>query len=127
MKLTVSVFCFLLSALLNSCVAYKGQGVYFGAVGTDADEVTVEPLRFQVRGMNNSRAFDRAAQMVEKMWDAYMMLQGFTFVTGRYYDHEGKIVDSARSVKLQELRNAASEAEAASKIKELELLKSSGA
>jgi hypothetical protein len=127
MKLLHSILCFLLSALLNACVVYKGKDVYFGAVGTDAEEVTAQSDKLTVTGMNNSRAFDRAAQMVEKMWNAYLTLQGFKFVTGRYYDHEGKVVDSATSVKLEELRNAASEAEAASKLKELELLTPTGA
>lgn len=113
---------------LTSCVAYRGGAEpVFVALGTDAEDVTVEPQRLQMKGMNNSRALDRAAQAVERTWRNWLLYKGLVFLSGRYFDHAGQQVDSATTVKLEELRNAASEAQAAAKLKELQILSAGGA
>lgn len=126
MKMHHTILSVILLAILafmfgtTGCVVYKNADTYFGAVGTDADEVeTPEGLR--IVKMNNSVAFKETAKLVDKMWKAYLTLQGFKFVAGKYYDHQGKVVDGETTVKLEELRNAKSEADAAAALEQLKL------
>lgn len=113
---------FLLPIVLSACVAAKGTGWYFGAVGTDAEDLNVSAGGFQVKRMDNSKALGVTLEAVQKMWRNYLLAEGLKFVAGRYFDHQGRVVDADKAVKLEELHNAQSEAAAAAKLKELELL-----
>jgi len=113
---------FLLPVVLSACVAAKGTGWYFGAVGTDAEDLNVSAAAFRVKQMNNSKALGVALEAVQKMWRNYLLSEGLKFIAGRYFDHQGRIVDANKTIKLEELHNAQSEAEAAAKLKELEVL-----
>ena len=113
---------FLLPIVLSACVAAKGTGWYFGAVGTDADVLNVSAAGFHVEHMNNSKALGATLEAVQKMWRNYLITEGLKFIAGRYFDHQGRVVDSDKTIKLEELHNAQSEAEAAAKLKELGVL-----
>ena len=113
---------FLLPIVLSACVAAKGTGWYFGAVGTDAEDLNVSAAGFHVKRMDNSKALGATLEAVQKMWRNYLLTEGLKFVAGRYFDHQGRVVDADKTIKLEELHNAQSEAEAAAKLKELELL-----
>ena len=113
---------FLLPIVLSACVAAKGTGWYLGAVGTDAEDLNVSAAGFHVKRMDNSKALGVTLEAVQKMWRNYLLTEGLKFIAGRYFDHQGRIVDADKTIKLEELHNAQSEAEAAAKLKELEVL-----
>ncbi len=113
---------FLLPVVLSACVAAKGTGWYLGAVGTDAEDLSVSAAGFHVKQMNNSKALGATLEAAQKMWRNYLLAEGLKFVAGRYFDHQGRIVDADKTIKLEELHNAQSEAEAAAKLKELQVI-----
>lgn len=117
---------FLLPIVLSACVAAKGTGWYFGAIGTDADDLNVSAAGFHVKQINNSKALGVTLDAVQKMWRNYLITEGLKFIAGRYFDHQGRVVDADKTIKLEELHNAQSEAEAAAKLKELEVLSQTG-
>lgn len=103
---------------LASCVAYKDQAAYFGAVGLDADRITL-PGRLEIINANMSRSISAVTEAVRKMWSAYLMEQGLEYIAGQYYTLQGAKVASSKAIELEKLKNAASEAEAAAKLAEL--------
>lgn len=78
---------------------------------------------FSFASNNNSAAFVKLMDTIEKMWQNYLVAEGLKFALGKYYTHEGKVVDAATTVKLEELRNAASVAEAEHALEALKLTK----
>ena len=115
---------FLLPIVLSACVAAKGTGWYFGAVGTDAQGLNVSAAGFQVAQIDNSKALGFTLEAAQKMWRNYLIAEGLKFIAGRYFDHLGQEVAADKAIKLEELHNAQSEAEAAAKLKELEVFSS---
>lgn len=107
--------------VLNSCIVAGGDGWYGASVGTDAKRIKWNRDGFEAEEMNQSKGLQTVADTVKQMWQSYLMLKGFEFLTGKYYTHEGKLVDSATTIKLEELRNAASVAEAENALKVLKL------
>lgn len=118
-------FIFLLPVVLSACVAAKGTGWYLGAVGTDAEDLNVSAAGFHVKRMNNSKALGTTLEAAQKMWRNYLIAEGLKFIAGRYFDHLGQEVAADKVIKLEELHNAQSEAEAVAKLQELEVLNSS--
>lgn len=124
----IALLCSMMWAcVLSSCVAYKDGDRYFGAVGTDAKKVKVNSEGLEIEEMNNSIAFKETSKLVQKIWNSYLTLAGLKFVSGLYYNHQGKIVDQATTVKLEELRNANSVDMANLKLEELKLMQGAGA
>ena len=113
---------FLLPIVLSACVAAKGTGWYFGAVGTDADDLNVSAAGFHVKQMNNSKALGVTLEAVQKMWRNYLITEGLKFIAGRYFDHLGQEVAADKAIKLEELHTAQSEAEAAATVKGQQVL-----
>lgn len=108
--------------LLSSCVVAYGPDWGGGAVGTDAAEIAWNRDGFSAKGLNQSKGLQTVADTIKDMWQNYLLLKGFEFLTGRYYTHEGKIVDSATTVKLEELRNARTLAEGEQALEALKLM-----
>jgi hypothetical protein len=110
----------LLALMPVGCVVYKDGPRYYGAVGTDAEAVEVNAQGMTMLGMNNSAAFKETAKLVNKMWNSYLTLSGLKFVTGQYYNHQGKLVNQGTTLELEKLRNARSLQEAESQLKLLQ-------
>ena len=113
---------FLLPIVLSACVAAKGTGWYFSAVGTDAQGLNVSAAEFQVAQIDNSKALGFTLEAAQKMWRNYLIAEGLKFIAGRYFDHLGQEVVADKAIKLEELHNAQSEAEAAARLQELQVL-----
>jgi hypothetical protein len=116
----------LLPVMLVSCMAASGNdqtGEWkLMAAGLDAESLKTTSKGFDGQKVNMSTSFKATLKTVEKLWNAYLTLKGFEFISGRYYDHLGKEVDAATSVKLTELKNANSVEMANLKIKEMEAM-----
>lgn len=120
----------LLPALLASCVVARGNdqtGEWgLAAAGVDAESLKTTSKGFDGQKVNMSTSFKAVLKTVEKLWQAYLTLKGFEFIGGRYYDHLGKEVDAATSLKLTELKNANSVELANIKLKELGMMHAAG-
>jgi hypothetical protein len=119
MKKVLTLLCLAVFSL-SSCVAYKRDTTYFGAVGLDADSIIL-PGQLEMRNVNMSRSFGAATKLVQQMWNAYLVQQGLQFLGGKYYDLKGQEVNSAQSIKLEELRNAKSLEDGKLKLEALKL------
>jgi hypothetical protein len=107
---------------LASCVVSYGPDWGVASVGTDAQEMTANRDGFRVVGLNQSKGLQTVADTIKDMWQNYLLLKGFEFITGKYYTHEGKVVDAATTVKLEELRNARTLAEGEQALQALQLM-----
>lgn len=112
---------------LTACVLYSGTDPngaksVLASVGTDAATIDALPSGLHAVGFNQSKGLQIVGDTVAKMWNAYLIKEGLIFSLGKYYTQQGKVVDSATTIKLEELRNAKSAADAAAHLKELELL-----
>jgi hypothetical protein len=108
---------------LTSCTSVKlPSGARMDAFGTDLDGVELTNDRFVASSIKNSPAFQEATKRLKQAFDAYLMYQGLVFLGGRFYDKAGAEISSAETIRLQELSNAKSAADAAEKTKQLELM-----
>lgn len=112
-----------LSCLMVSCtiVTHPTAGNY-RSLGGDVDGYTQDSNGFSFARNNNSTAFMKTTEVVGEMFRNYLLARGLEFVAGKYYGLEGTKVGSAETVKLEELRNAKSAADAAARIEELKLM-----
>ena len=115
-------FAFVLPFVLSSCVAASGTGWSLTALGTDAQGLNVSAAGFQVMQIDNSEALGTTLEAAQKMWRNYLIAEGLKFIAGHYFDHLGQEVAAEKTIKLEELHQAQSEAEAAAKLQELEAL-----
>lgn len=100
-------------------VSHPVAGKY-ASLGGDTLGHKQDASGFSFRSNRNSPAFVKLMDTVEKMWKNYLLLQGLEFALGKYYTHEGKLVDASTTVKLEELRNAKSVADAEAALKMLQ-------
>lgn len=109
-------------ALMCSCtiVKHPTAGTY-ASLGGDTSKMKADASGFSFDSNSNSAAFRDVLKQVRLSWQAYLVAEGLKFLAGQYYTHEGKIVDSATTVKLEELRNARSLAESNAAIETLKL------
>ena len=107
--------------LLSSCVVAGGEGWYGASVGTDATRMKWNRDGFEAEGMNQSKGLQLVADTVKEMWQNYLLAEGLKYLAGKYYDHQGALVDADTTLKLEELRNAASAAEAEHALEVLKL------
>ena len=112
-------FAFILPFVLSSCVAASGTGWSLTALGTDAQGLNVSAAGFQVAQLDNSEALGTTLEAAQKMWRNYLIAEGLKFIAGRYFDHLGQEVAADKAIKLEELHQAQSEAQAAAKLQEL--------
>ena len=102
----------LILTLIPSCANIKGNGWQFTTVGTDTKGFSLTADGMQFDDMNQSIAFKETTKLVNLMWKSYIMGKLLQYVSGKYYDHQGKIVNQETTVKLENLRNAKSAADA---------------
>jgi hypothetical protein len=123
MLLTVGLLCSVLASSLSSCVVAHGSGTSwtYAGLGADADGLAINAGGMTVKKLNTSPAFIEVTKLVSKMWNAYLVQQGLQYIGGKYYDHQNAVVSSNQTVKLEELRNAKSIADANAKLEELKL------
>ncbi len=114
------VCCVLLPSVFTSCATGKGDGWQFTSVATDYGALDVTREGFHAVKMNQTKGFKVAADLVQKSFSNYLMAAGLKYVAGKYYDAKGAEVDAAKTVDLEKLRNAKSEADAAAALKTLE-------
>lgn len=106
-----------------SCTSVKlSSGARLDAFGTDLDGVELTNDKFVASSIKNSPAFLEALKRLKQAFDAYLAYQGLVFLTGKYYDKAGQEISSAETIRLKELSNAKSEADAAAKTKQLQLM-----
>ncbi len=114
------VCCVLLPSVLISCATGKGDGWQFTSVATDYGKLDVTREGFHAVKMNQTKGFKIGADLVQKSFSNYLTAWGIKFVAGKYYDAKGAELDAAKTVDLEKLRNAKSEADAAAALKTLE-------
>lgn len=121
------IFTLLLTLACISCTAVKlPQGATMWAFGTDLTGVELTNDKFVAAEVKNSPAFQEATKRLKQALDAYLMYQGLVFLGGRFYDKAGQEISSAETVRLKELSNAKSAADAAENTKQLELMLKGG-
>jgi glutamine cyclotransferase len=91
-------------------------------LGTDFREVELTDSQFKAAEVTNSTAFVDVTKRLKQAFDAYLLYQGLTFLGGKYYDKVGAEISSAETIRLNELSNAKSAAEAAEKTKQLGMM-----
>lgn len=99
--------------LIPSCtvITHPTAGKYT-SLGGDAFGMSADARGYSFASNMNSPAFGKAVETIAKMWRNYLLARSFEFLAGKYYDHQGAVVDADTTVKLEELRNAASVQEA---------------
>jgi hypothetical protein len=113
----------LLGCLCVSCVAVTlPSGAKMAGLGADFNDVELTPERFASKTVTTSAAFLDVTKRLKQAFDAYLMYQGLTFLGGKYYDKLGAEISSAETIRLNELSNAKSAAEAAEKTKQLGMM-----
>ena len=112
-----------LALLIPSCVAVTlPSGAKMAGLGTDFREVELTDREFKAAEVTNSTAFVDVTKRLKQAFDAYLLYQGLTFLGGKYYDKLGAEISSAETIRLNELSNAKSAAEAAEKTKQLGMM-----
>lgn len=106
----IAVACILWLCAGCTIVKHPTAGTY-ASLGGDTTLMKSDAGGFSFASNQNSAAFRDVLKQVRLSWQSYLVAEGLKFLSGRYYDHEGKVVDSATTVKLEELRNAQSLAE----------------
>lgn len=117
--LTLSMVCVVLPSVFTSCATGKGSGWQFTTVLTDYGTLDVTEAGFKATKMNQTKGGQILADFVQKSFSNYLMAWGLKYVTGKYYDAKGAEVDAAKTVDLEKLRNAKSEADAAAALQTL--------
>lgn len=111
--------------LLASCVMAKGNNKTgdwaYNSLGTDATTLAVRSTGMSAGALNQSKALKAVTDAISKMWSSYLMLKGFEFISGKYYDHLGNELNAGTTIKLEELRNAHSLAEGEQALRALEM------
>lgn len=111
--------------LLTGCMTASGNektGEWkTAAVGTDASRYKVTSKGMDVTGMNQSTSLSKLADTVRTMFTNALVAEGLKFSLGKYYDHQNNVVNNARTIQLEKLRNAKSEADAKSAFETLKL------
>lgn len=114
--------------LMSGCTVYaRGKGPVAEApkmlamAGLDAKRIEI-PDELLMEGVNHSKAFIKAADTVKEMFDSWLIYKGLVYSLGKYYGHEGKVVDSATTIELEKLRNAKSVADAEAQLKILQAM-----
>lgn len=106
--------------VLPSCTVANGNGTAWSYKSVGGDFTgTLTPAGINGT-VNNSTAFGKATDTIKGMWTNYLMAEGLKYLSGKYYDAKGAEVSSAETVKLQELKNAKSVADAEASLKVLE-------
>jgi hypothetical protein len=111
---------FFIPFLCSACVHHKGVGWSTTSFGTDASRYTATAEKLEIIDMVQSKSLQIVADTIKEMWQNYLIAEGLKFALGEYYGHEGKLVDASTKIKLEELRNAASVAEAEAALKVLQ-------
>lgn len=98
---------------LTSCMTASGTGSSWTitAVATDIDDLDITPAGMKGT-IKQSESFRAVLTEVRKMWQGYLIAEGLKYVAGKYYDNQAAEVSSTQTVKLEELRNAKSAADA---------------
>ena len=94
---------------------------YYASLGGDTTKMKADSAGYSFDSNSNSAAFRDVIKQIRLSWQSYLVAEGLKFLSGKYYDHEGKIVDSATTVKLEELRNAQTLAEGEQALQALKL------
>ena len=108
-----------LAGLTPACMTASGTGQSWkvASVGTDITGLSVTAAGIQAASINQSVAFGKVADTIKGMWTNYLMAEGLKFIAGKYYGHEGKIVDQSTTLELEKLRNAKSVTDADAALK----------
>ena len=100
----------LVALALCSCEVAGGNrnnGTWIVAsLGTDVGTRNITADGMSETNVNQSASFGVAMKTVKTLWNAYLTAEGLKFISGQYYDQQGRIVDADKAVKLEELRNA---------------------
>lgn len=109
-------------ALLCSCTIVKHPTAgYYGSVGGDTSRLNADASGFSFDSNSNSAAFRDVIKQVRLSWQSYLVAEGLKFISGRYYDHEGKVVENATTIKLEEIRAEEAKAAAQTSLEALKL------
>lgn len=123
MKALLPLLLYLCLALLPSCMTASGNGSTWriATVGTDITGLDITPAGMKAAKIDNSTALKATLAEVRKMWSSYLIAEGLKFVSGKYYDQQGKVTDASTTEKLETLRNARSKDEAAAALERLKI------
>lgn len=108
MKILPILICLPLAACTMATGDRTAGKYFFGSVGGDVEGLNQTPDGISAGAINNSASFKSAVAAVKGMWTGYLTAAGLKYSLGKYYGHEGKVVDADKAVKLEELRNAKS-------------------
>jgi len=109
---------------LSGCMTASGNkqsGDWrMAALGTDAAEFNVGPGGMDISGLNQSASLAKVADIIKGMWSNTLTGMAVKYSVGKYYDAKGAELDAAKSVDLEQLRNAKSVTDATAAQKALE-------
>jgi hypothetical protein len=109
--------------LLTSCtIARHPTAGLYASMGGDTKGLKMDASGISMDSNDNSSAFKDVMKQIKSMWTNYLMAKGLEYVSGLYYNHQGKVVGDATTVKLEELRNAKDLKLAELKLEELKIM-----
>jgi len=112
-----------LLVVLSSCtIAKHPTAGFYGSVGGDTNDLNMDATGISMSSNNNSSAFKDTLKQIKTMWSNYLIAKGLEYVSGLYYNHQGKVVDAATTTQLETLRNAKDLRLAELKLEELKLV-----
>ena len=103
----------------TACTSVKGPGWSYASLGADTEGINVSAAGFSAVKINQSAALGQVTDTIKGMWTNYLMAEGLKYLAGKYYDQEGTVISSAETVKLEELKNAKSAADASAALETL--------
>lgn len=120
-----ALWCIILAVVAVICasctIVNHPTAGYYASLGGDTTKMKADSAGYSFDSNSNSAAFRDVIKQIRLSWQSYLVAEGLKFLSGKYYDHEGKIVDSATTVKLEELRNAQTLAEGEQALQALKL------
>ena len=114
----------LLLPCATSCFTATGntEGWAITALGTDLTGLDIAQVGMKADRIDNSTSLKMVTAEVRRMWTNYLIFAGIKYIADQYYSLEGAKVDSATSIKLDELKNANSVDMANIKLQELQII-----
>ena len=101
-----------LASVFPACTTAEGAGWKYASFATDTEGLEVSPSGMKAAKLNQSIAFGKTADTIRGMWTNYLISEGVRYFAGKYFDQAGTELSNQQTLKLEELRNAKSVADA---------------
>ena len=115
------LMCLCVAVTFPACQSAQGTGWKYRSFATDTEGLDVSAEGIKAQTINQSTAFGKVTDTIKGMWTNYLLAEGLKYVAGKYYDNQGAELSGQQTVKLEELKNAKSAADASAALETLKV------